>query len=289
MKKVLVTGSLGQVGSEIQVLSKSLSADYEFLFTDVADLDITDEGKVAEWFEKNQPSAVINCAAYTAVDKAEEQKDLCYRINFTGAVNLAKAAKAKNASMIHISTDYVYHNGINRPLRESDPTNPQSVYAASKLDGDLGVLEALPSAVVLRTSWVYSSFGHNFVKTMIRLGKDRDQLTIVADQIGTPTYAKDLASAIVKTLVAEQTPEGGIYHYSNEGISSWYDFAYEIMQLENIDCDVKPIPTSSYPTPAKRPPFSVLDKAKIKKALGISIPHWKDSLKECLKLIKTGQ
>lgn len=284
---VLITGGNGQVGSELKVLLDG--AKHNLFFTDVADLDITNLTAVQSWFALHQPNWVINCAAYTAVDKAEEQKDLCYLINETGAQNLAVAAKAQGARMIHISSDYVYNNRVNRPMIETDPCLPQSVYAASKLAGDQVVLATDANNLVLRTSWVYSSFGHNFVKTMIRLGKIKEQLTVVADQIGTPTYARDLAGLIRQIAIEAPHTPGGIYHYSNEGTSSWYDFAKAIMELEGLNCQVLPIPTSDYPTPAARPPFSLLNKAKIKQQLSLSIPHWRDSLKECLEVLKNSE
>lgn len=290
MRNILVTGGDGQLGSELQTLCPEFAAKFTFHFTDAADLDITDLEKIKAWFAEHKPVAVINCAAYTAVDKAEEQAELCYRINEAGARNLAQAAAAGSAFMIHISSDYVYHNRINRPLLETDPTTPQSVYAASKLAGDVAVLEQDPKNMVIRTSWVYSSFGHNFVKTMMRLGAEREKLTVVADQIGTPTYARDLAGVILKIISTPEKQKGGVFHYSNEGVCSWYDFAGAIMELEGLNCKITPIPTTAYPTPAKRPPFSLLDKSKIKADLGLSdIPHWRNALKECLQVLKSAK
>ncbi|NNE29590.1 MAG: dTDP-4-dehydrorhamnose reductase [Saprospiraceae bacterium] len=288
MKKVLVTGGNGQLGNELRVLSKLGNDNHQYFFTDVEDLDITNESDLKDWFSKNKPDQVINCAAYTAVDKAEENSSLCYLINQTGAEYLAKECNNVGARMIQISTDYVYHNEINRPLQESDPTHPQSVYANSKLEGDLAVLSASLNNLVIRTSWVYSSFGHNFVKTMIRLGQERDSLNVVCDQIGTPTYARHLAQALI-TILSHPESEGGIYHFSNEGVASWYDFATAIMSIEGLACQVFPIPTEQYPTPAARPLYSVLSKEKIKGSFDLTIPHWREGLKECLSLLKKGQ
>lgn len=288
MAKILVTGSNGQVGNELQFLAST--SDHEWLWTDVAELDITNESAIQAFFSEHQPDFVLNTAAYTAVDKAESEAALCEKINVLGPELLAKYTAAQNGKMIQLSSDYVYDNAINRPLIESDPTAPKSVYAETKLAGDLAAL-AHPGNIVIRTSWVYSSFGHNFVKTMQRLGRERDLLNIVDDQIGTPTYARDLAQAMLH--IVDQKAKGeiadfqGIYHYSNEGVCSWYDFALAIFAEEKIECKVLPIPTSQYPTPAKRPHFSVLNKAKIKAELGIEIPHWRSALVACLSVIRS--
>ena len=290
MSNILVTGSNGQVGKELQSLATTYPS-FKFTFVDIEDLDITDSNAVYDFVNKNNFHYIINCAAYTAVDKAEESKDICHAVNVVGAKNLAQAAIPRNIQLIHISTDYVYHNDVNRPLVETDATNPQSVYAATKLEGDQIVQTLLPAAMILRTSWVYSSFGHNFVKTMLRLGKERDSLGIVFDQIGTPTYAHDLAKAMLDIISKNENGDfdsgkmSGVFHYSNEGICCWYDFAKSIFRIENIECNVSPIETTAYPTPASRPPFSVLNKKKIKDAFGITIPHWEESLIECLKKI----
>lgn len=287
MRKILITGAGGQLGQELLSLQQSYP-DWEFKAVSRADLDITDAAAVQQMFEEFQADYCLNTAAYTAVDRAEEESEQAFKINATGAENIARACAAVGAKLFHYSTDYVYADGISRPLREDDPTDPAGVYAASKLQGDQLVLTALPSATVVRTSWVYSSFGHNFVKTMLRLGQERDQLRVVFDQIGTPTYARHLALA---TLVAiEQVDSGaiqsadmaGVFHYSNEGVCSWYDFARAIFELTEIDCEVSPIESSEYPTPAKRPSFSVLNKAKFKTATGLAIPHWREALRECL-------
>ncbi len=288
MSRILVTGGAGQVGQELQFLA-DLYPGFDFIFTDVAELDITDSASVQAFFAQQPLDYCINCAAYTAVDKAESDLAPATRINVDGPRHLAEACAQAGIPFLQLSTDYVYHNQQNTPFKEGDPTSPQGVYAATKLDGDLAALAAHPAgAMVIRTSWVYSSFGHNFVKTMLRLGKERDQLRVVFDQIGTPTYARDLAVAMLDILQqAEQTPElkqqlKGVYHYSNEGVCSWYDFALAIFELCDIHCRVAPIESSEYPTPAARPPFSVLNKAKIKQTFGLEIPHWRESLLACL-------
>jgi len=288
MATILVTGSNGQVGSELQYLAKNKS-EHRWIWTDVAELDITNADHVSNFFSKHQPDFVINTAAYTAVDKAEEQVELCEKINVLGPELLAKNCLISNAKLIQISSDYVYDNEVNRPLIESDSTAPKSVYARTKLEGDLATL-AVGKNIVVRTSWVYSSFGHNFVKTMKRLGAERPALSVVDDQIGTPTYARDLAEVLIKIVEHDLLGEDsltGIYHYSNEGVCSWYDFALAIFEEEKLDCDLKPIPSSEYPTPAARPSFSVLNKRKIKAALAISIPHWRVALRNCLSAINT--
>lgn len=291
MKTILITGAKGQVGQEIQVLSKYYN-HFSFIFTGSSELDISDANAVTS-FAKQQPfDYCINCAAYTAVDKAESQPELAKTVNVEGVKNLAKVCKDIGATLLNISTDYVYHNDHqNRPFREDDPTSPQGVYAATKLEGDNAALELLPNSIIVRTSWVYSSFGHNFVKTMLRLGENRDSLNVIYDQIGTPTYAKDLAQALLDIVTKlskdemDLTKVRGVYHYSNEGVSSWYDFADAIFDIRKIDCKVNPIETKDYPTAAKRPPFSLLNKNKIKVTFGLKIPHWRESLKACLELL----
>lgn len=288
VKKILVTGSNGQVGNEIQELAAGFPA-FEFVFVDVNELDITQSGNVDSFFQQHALDYCINCAAYTAVDKAETDIDTAERVNVTGVENLMSNCKAHQVKMIHLSTDYVYHNSLNRPLSEDDPAEPKSVYARTKLKGDLVVLQG--GGLVIRTSWVYSSFGHNFVKTMLRIGGQRDALGVVFDQIGTPTYARDLAFAIL--TVIRQVEDGqtrpetlsGVYHYSNEGVASWYDFAKAIFEVRQMPVKVNPIETADYPLPAPRPPFSVLNKSKFRSAFGLEIPHWKESLVACLECI----
>jgi len=288
MTSILVTGANGQVGQELQQLAAKFP-QFEFTFTDVDDLDITDLAAVALFFAKENFDYCLNCAAYTAVDKAEENADLAETINVTGAEHLAKACAEHHVRLLHLSTDYVYHNDQNTPFRETDATNPQSVYARTKLEGEQAARAANPQTLVIRTSWVYSSFGHNFVKTMLRLGRERDHLRVVFDQIGTPTYAHDLAEAMLTLVRKIENNEvdaaqwSGIYHYSNEGVTSWYDFAVAIFELENIACAVTPIRSEEYPTAAQRPPFSLLDKAKIRETFGLKIPHWRGSVQACLQ------
>jgi len=289
MKHILVTGANGQVGMELQTLAKQLQDTFLFHFTDVAELDITNQENITQVFEEVKPSYVINCAAYTAVDKAEEDKELCFKINTQAAEYLANACKAINARFFHISSDYVYHNGLNRPLLETDPTTPKGVYAATKLQGDLQALAANEGTIILRTSWVYSSFGHNFVKTMIRLGTERDTLGVVYDQIGVPTYARDIAATILEIIgkiEGQENAPGGVYNFAPQGVSCWFDFAKTIFELEGIECTVNSILSKAYPTPAARPTYSVLNCDKITDTFDINIPYWKDSLKACLQEIK---
>ncbi len=280
-KIILVTGSYGQLGSEI----KELSSDYKelkFLFTDVDTLDITNFKRLENFFDENQVDFVINCAGYTNVDKAETDKDAAYLINAAAVKYLAELTNKKSAKLIHISTDYVFDGTGNEPYKEDDATNPTSVYGETKLQGELEILAKAKDAIIIRTSWLYSSYGNNFVKTMLRLGKERNELNVVSDQTGNPTYAKDLAKVILDIINnSSDNSENfipGIYHYSNEGICSWYDFAAEIFKIANISCKINPIKTRDFPTPAKRPFYSVLNKSKIKSTFGITIPHWKDSL-----------
>jgi dTDP-4-dehydrorhamnose reductase len=238
------------------------------------------------YFEDKTFDTIINCAAYTAVDKAESEEDLANTINHRFVSMLSKIAKKKNITLIHISTDYVFDGNNHRPYIETDPTDPQGVYGRTKCDGENAILEVAPAnCIIIRTSWVYSSFGNNFVNTMLRLGKERDSLGVIFDQVGTPTYARDLAKMILDILpqIKNSTPE--VYHYSNEGVTSWYDFAKAIFELSDVTCQVNPITTDQYPTPAARPHYSLLDKSKIKNDFGITIPYWRDSLKECLNTL----
>jgi len=286
---VLITGSNGQLGSELKylVMNDELKIinenDSKFFFTDKNELDITDMKKVKEFCKNNDITHIINCAAYTAVDKAEEEQELADLINHKAVKNLAIISKELNISLIHISTDYVFDGKNFKPYTENDKVNPQSVYGQTKLDGEKAIIEINPlNSIIIRTSWVYSSFGNNFVKTMLRLGKEREELGVIFDQIGTPTYAKDLAIAILEIIPKIQNSKLSIYHYSNEGAISWYDFTKAIFEIKGIDIKINPIETKDYPTPAKRPHYSVLNKSKIKEEFNLIIPYWKDSLKKML-------
>ena len=286
-KHILITGANGQLGSEIRTLS-TLYPQYEFTFTDRTTLDLSNLCKMENFFDDHTFDAIINCAAYTAVDKAESEADLAKTVNHRFVDMLAKIAKKQNCTLIHISTDYVFDGMNHRPYVESDPTNPQGMYGKTKCDGENAILSVAPSnTIIIRTSWVYSIFGNNFLKTMLRLGRERDTLGVIFDQVGTPTYARDLAQTILEILPRIKNESPQIYHYSNEGVASWYDFAQAIFELSTIKCQVNPITTDQYPTPAKRPHYSLLNKAKIKTDFGITIPYWKDSLKECL--VKLGE
>lgn len=288
---ILITGGKGQVGQCFQELAAQRPA-LRFLFVDVDELDITDRRAVRRFFAKNRPTWVVNCAAYTAVDKAESDPALAKKINVTGAKNLAEACTEIGIPFVHISTDYVYHNRQNTPFKEGDPESPKGVYAKTKLLGDRAALRANPLTMIIRTSWVYAHLGNNFVKTMLRLGKERPTLNVVFDQIGTPTFAPDLAEAILTIIQKVDNQEvergsiGGVWHYSNEGVTSWYDFAVEVFAMSGVPCRVSPIETKDYPTPAQRPPFSVLNKSKIKATFGLQIPHWRESLGRCLEKLE---
>ena len=286
---VLITGSSGQLGSELKylVMNNKLEIinanDSKFFFTDKNELDITDMKKIKEFCKYNKITHIINCAAYTAVDKAEEEQELADLINHKAVKNLAIISKELNISLIHISTDYVFDGKNFKPYTENDKVNPQSVYGQTKLDGEKAIIEINPlNSIIIRTSWVYSTFGNNFVKTMLRLGKEKEELGVIFDQIGTPTYAKDLAIAILEIIPKIQNSKLSIYHYSNEGAISWYDFAKAIFEIKGIDIKINPIETKDYPTPAKRPHYSVLNKLKIKEEFDLIIPYWKDSLREML-------
>jgi len=282
MLNILVTGANGQLGSEIKELSSKY--EYKFFFTDSQDLDIADQIKVEAFCKENAIDIIINCAAYTAVDKAEEEQELANQINHLAVKYLASIAKEQNIKLIHISTDYVFDGTNFKPYTETDATNPNSVYGQTKLDGEKALQSINPrNSIVIRASWLYSSFGNNFVKTMLRLGKEKDTLGVIFDQVGTPTYAKDLAKTILEIIPKIQNKNVEIYNYSNEGVLSWYDFAKEIMRMTKLDCKITPIETKEYPTPATRPHYSLLNKAKIKEDFKLVIPYWKDSLDECLR------
>ena len=287
MSTILITGAGGQLGREFQALSERYPG-FSFIFANQQLLDVTDESAVSRFFEQQVLHCCINCAAYTAVDQAEREPEAARQANTDAPRWLAQASAQQGIPLIHYSTDYVYHSAQNTPFKEEAPTSPRSVYARTKLAGEQAAMEANPLAMIIRTSWVYSRFGHNFVNTMLRLGRERDSLRVVFDQIGTPTYARGLAAATLDILVKAQAGEvpvqalGGIYHYSDEGVCSWYDFALAIFELAGIGCAVQPIETKDYPTPAPRPPFSVLNKAKIKTAFGLEILHWRQRLAEML-------
>jgi dTDP-4-dehydrorhamnose reductase len=283
MNNILILGANGQVGSEFRDLESSYKF-YNFFFTDRESLDITDEYIIERFCIENSIDTIINAAAYTAVDRAEEESELANKINHLAVKNLAHIAKKLNIRLIHISTDYVFDGKSYQPYHEDITPNPTSIYGQSKLDGELAMRLINPqNSIIIRTSWVYSSYGANFVKTMIRLGRDRDELGVVFDQIGTPTYARDIAEVILDILPKIETKKVEIYHYSNEGVLSWYDFAKEVMKMAKISCKINPIESYEYPTPASRPYYSLLNKAKIKKTFDIKVPFWKDSLDECLR------
>lgn len=278
---ILVTGCNGQLGNEIQLLEKE-NPQHCFFNTDVEELDITDQLAVEQFVAQNKIEGIINCAAYTAVDKAESNKELCTSLNTVAPAYLAAAIDKRNGWIIHISTDYVFDGTKHTPYVEEDTPCPNSVYGSTKLAGELGVRKFCKKAMIIRTAWLYSTFGNNFVKTMIRLGKEKEQLGVIFDQIGTPTYARDLAVVIMAAINKGIQPD--VYHFSNEGVISWYDFTKAIHRIAGINtCHVKPLHTTEYPTPASRPAYSVLDKTKLKKAYGIEIPYWEESLVECIK------
>ena len=284
MTNILVTGSKGQVGSELQALADDY--EYDFYFTDRDSLDITKKEQIKAFVNKNKIDIIINAAAYTAVDKAEEDEVNADRVNHLATRYLSEIAKEKNIKLIHISTDYVFDGKNYKPYNEDDATSPNGVYGATKLAGEKAMQAINPkNSIIIRTSWVYSSFGANFVKTMLRLGREKDQLGVIFDQVGTPTYAKDLAQAILDIIPNIKNEKVEIYNHSNEGVLSWYDFAKEIMRMAKLDCRINPIETKEYPTPTVRPHYSLLNKAKIKKDFNITIPYWKDSLDECLRIM----
>ncbi len=287
---ILITGSKGQLGRSFQHLSVQYPK-WQFLFVDIEELDITNRRAVFAFFEKNKVNWCINCAAYAAVDKAESDAVLARRVNVAGARNLAEACAKYAIPLIHFSTDYVYHTRQNLPYGEDDSTSPKGVYARTKLAGDRAALKANPLTMVIRTSWLFAPYGHNFVRTMMRFGAEQSSLNVVYDQLGSPTYAPDLAAMVLHIIqkiehkLIDRKTMVGIWHYSNEGVCSWYDFAKAVMDIKGLPCKINPIETKDFPLPAPRPPFSVLNKAKIKKAFGLAIPHWRESLERCLSEI----
>ena len=281
---ILITGCNGQLGNEIQLLEKDHST-HQFINTDINELDICDQEAVDKFVNEHEVDGIVNCAAYTAVDRAENDKEQCTTLNTIAPAYLANAVEQRGGWIIHISTDYVFNGKHFLPYKEDDTPSPDSVYGSTKLAAELGVSKLCHRAMIIRTAWLYSTFGHNLVKMMLRLSQEKRELGVVADQIGSPTYARDLARAIM--AIIEKGIEPGVYHFSNEGVISWYDFAKAIHRLAGItDCKVRPLHTEEYPTPAHRPPYSVLDKTKIKQTFGIEIPYWEESLADCIKLLQ---
>lgn len=283
MKRVLVTGGNGQLGNAL----KAIASHYPslcLLFTDVQELDLTDSVALAAFVKDQSIDYILNCAAYTAVDKAEDESELCDLVNHIGVKNIGEVASRFDVKVIHISTDYVFDGTNYKPYVETDRTAPASVYGNTKLEGEKALFEACPESIVIRTSWLYSEYGNNFVKTMLRLGTEREELRVVFDQVGTPTYAGDLASAML-TIAAGELFVPGIYHFSNEGVCSWYDFTIRIHQLAGIQCRVLPVESSEYPTKAKRPHYSVLNKSKIKNTYQLTIPYWEESLRKVISYL----
>ena len=299
IKTILVTGSNGQLGQSIKSIS-SQNPEYQFTFIDQDEMDLSQPESISHYFQQNQFDLIINCAAYTAVDRAEEESEIADAINHLAVKQLAEITQQHNLMLIHIGTDYVYDGTAHKPYQEKNQTNPQNIYGISKLKGEQAIQTISPNAIIIRTSWVYSEFGNNFVKTMLRLGQEREQLNVIFDQVGSPTYAKDLAHCILQIVALSENDQGvflhdenqddtnnvPVYHFSNEGVCSWYDFAKAIFELTNTPCAVNPIETKDYPTPAKRPHYSVLNKSKIKQAYNLNIPYWKDSLYTCIKKLQ---
>jgi dTDP-4-dehydrorhamnose reductase len=284
MKNILITGCNGQLGNEMQ-LQAAKNTQYNYFFTDVAELDITNRDAVVSFVKDNEIDCIVNCAAYTAVDKAEENEELANLLNNIAPGYLAEAVETRGGALIQISTDYVFDGTAHIPYKETEPTCPNSVYGRTKLAGEQNAQAHCKNTVIIRTAWLYSIYGNNFVKTMIRLGKEKEQLGVIFDQIGTPTYAGDLADAIMTVINKGIVP--GVYHFSNEGTISWYDFTKAIHRIAGINtCKVNPLHTEEYPTPAARPHYSVLDKTKIKQTYGIEVPYWEDSLADCIAKLK---
>ncbi len=282
--KILVTGANGQLGSELKKISNSYP-QYAFTFLTKDQFSLDDTERIKEYLKSNWFDFLINCAAYTAVDKAESERELAYKINATAVGVLAASCRDNNIKFLHISTDYVFDGNAKEPYKVDDQTNPQTVYGASKLEGERLAMDVNSDAIIIRTSWVYSSFGNNFVKTMLRLFQEKDEINVVNDQVGSPTNAGDLADVIMSLIASGQWYEG-IYHYSNEGMISWFDFANAIKKMSGATCKINPISTSSYPTPAIRPAWSVLEKRKIQQHYGVQFKNWEDSLNDCLYEIK---
>ena len=285
--KILITGCNGQLGNELQLLEK-IYPNHQWLNTDVEELDITNQLAVNQFVAENKVDGIVNCAAYTAVDKAESDRQLATALNTEAPAYLAAAIEKRGGWLLHISTDYVFDGTNHTPYVETDTPCPDSVYGSTKLAGEMGVMKFCRKTMIIRTGWLYSTFGNNFVKTMLRLGRERDKLGVVFDQVGTPTYAHDLAQAIMTAI--EQGVKPGIFHFSDEGVCSWYDFAKAIHRMAGINrCQVSPLHTEEYPTPASRPHYSVLDKTKIKQTYGIVIPQWEESLQKCLERMEASK
>ena len=283
MKNVLVTGGKGQLALCIKDLAQKING-VTFFYADIEELDITSPLQVKDFFNANQITHCINCAAYTAVDAAESNEELARAINVMGVEFLAAACQAHNAVLVHVSTDFVFDGHHTKLYTEESEENPLGVYGSTKLEGERALSKTLQEHFIVRTSWLYSEYGNNFLKTMLKLGAERDELGVVCDQVGSPTYAGDLAKVLLRTILEEHA-EYGTYHYSNEGVASWYDFAAAIFQESSYSVKLKPIKTEAYPTPAQRPRFSVMDKSKMKEQFELEIPYWRDSLKKCLKLL----
>jgi dTDP-4-dehydrorhamnose reductase len=283
MQTILITGSHGQLGNEMQQAAVRYT-EFNYIYTDVEVLDICNKTALEAFIKANSVAFIVNCAAYTAVDKAEDDVELCYKINAEAVRNIGEVATANEIKVIHVSTDYVFDGTNHLPYSEDEAVCPATVYGKSKLAGEEALLESCKKSVIIRTSWLYSSFGNNFVKTMLKIGSERESLNVIFDQIGSPTYAADLSEAIMKVISSENFVPG-IYHFSNEGVCSWYDFAKSIHKIAGIACDVRPIETKDYPAHTPRPHYSVLNKAKIKSTYGITIPHWEESLEKCIHIL----
>ncbi len=287
MSKILVFGASGQLGHCLKKVATEQGVT-DVIFPGEGEANILDEEGLKTLFEEHKPQYAINCAAYTAVDKAEDDVDIARKVNKDGAANLARLCKGYGATLVHVSTDFVFEGNTTQPLVETDRAAPINVYGLTKLEGEQAVAELLPEHYILRTSWLYSEYGNNFVKTMLRLGAEKDELKIIADQVGTPTYAIDLADCILH-VIKNDNKQYGIYHYSNEGVTSWYDFAMGIFDISNTQVKVYPVRTSEYITRAVRPAFSVMDKSKVKSTFNVEIPYWRNSLETCIKRLSEQQ